>query len=396
MRISSFNIYDRITRGFQENLKKLFISQEKIASGKKINRPSDDVIGMSKVSDYKLHINKNEQYRRNIDEAIVHLSVTESTMDSVIDNLNRAYELALTGINGDENAESRAAIAKEVQELYDQMLNFGNSRFRDKYIFSGYKTDTKTFDNNEIYQGDNGRTELLIDRDVKMAINFTGDTAFSFHLSEEIVVDDSEGANVANAVNTTANGATFETYRVEFIAGSPVDYEIYNNDTGVLVASGTYTSGAPISFTDGTNNIDITIADDLGAASPGPKVGDTFYIAPGGDNLNVTFFESLDLLKRGLNNNDVPVSTLAMGTFGYAISSANNIRTEIGAKMNALDSHIDRNEDNVLSWKSTLSHIEDADITETFSEFTRIEVALQALRNTGAKILSQSLFDFLR
>jgi len=42
-----------------------------------------------------------------------------------------------------------------------------------------------------------------------------------------------------------------------------------------------------------------------------------------------------------------------------------------------------------------LSNTEDDDIAGTISELTKIQVSLESLRASGAKILSQSLMDFL-
>ncbi len=105
MRIANSIMYDRMTRGFQENLRKLIDVQEKLASGKKINKPSDDLIGISKILDYKLSINKNDQYLRSIDDAESFLEYTDSIMSSVSNSLIRVRELALTAANETESAE---------------------------------------------------------------------------------------------------------------------------------------------------------------------------------------------------------------------------------------------------------------------------------------------------
>jgi len=149
-----------------------------LASGKKINNPSDDVPGMMKVMDYKVSINEIEQYRRNIDEANQHLSYAETTMSSVTNALTRAGELANQASTGSQNADTRAAIAEEVANLRDEIMSLANSKFRNKYIFSGFRTDTESFDTGFNYQGDSGEVNVLIDRGAVMAINIPGDEVF--------------------------------------------------------------------------------------------------------------------------------------------------------------------------------------------------------------------------
>ncbi len=55
-----------------------------------------------------------------------------------------------------------------------------NSRLQNRYIFSGYKTDTESFDPGYNYQGDSGEINILIDRNAAISINIPGDTAFSY------------------------------------------------------------------------------------------------------------------------------------------------------------------------------------------------------------------------
>ncbi|KAF0121540.1 MAG: hypothetical protein FD151_1176, partial [bacterium] len=43
-----------------------------------------------------------------------------------------------------------------------------------------------------------------------------------------------------------------------------------------------------------------------------------------------------------------------------------------------------------------LSNTEDADMAEIASELAKAEAVLQALRQSSARVLSQSLLDFLR
>ncbi|RJR15183.1 MAG: flagellar hook-associated protein 3 [Nitrospiraceae bacterium] len=178
MRITSFTIFNQLTRSLSDNLRSMSRLSNMLASGKKINNPSDDVPGMMKVMDYKVSINEIEQYRRNIDEANQHLSYAETTMSSVTNALTRAGELANQASTGSQNADTRAAIAEEVANLRDEIMSLANSKFRNKYIFSGFRTDTESFDTGFNYQGDSGEVNVLIDRGAVMAINIPGDEVF--------------------------------------------------------------------------------------------------------------------------------------------------------------------------------------------------------------------------
>lgn len=178
MRITSFAIFNQLTRSLNDNLRSMSRLSNMLASGKKINNLSDDVSGMMKVMDYRVSINEIERYKRNIDEAYQNLSYAETTMTSITNALTRAGELANQASTGTNTADARAALAEEVANLRDEIMSLGNSKFRSKYIFSGFKTDTPSFDAGFNYQGDAGEVNVMIDRSTMMAINIPGDQVF--------------------------------------------------------------------------------------------------------------------------------------------------------------------------------------------------------------------------
>lgn len=178
MRIGSFTIFNQLTRSLNDNLRTMSRLSNMLASQKRINNPSDDVSGMMKVMDYKVSINEIEQYRRNIDEANEHLSYAETTMSSVSNALTRAGELANQASSGTQNADTRAALAEEVANLRDEIMSLANSKFRNTYIFSGFKSDTQSFDATFNYQGDSSEINVMIDSNATIAMNIPGDQVF--------------------------------------------------------------------------------------------------------------------------------------------------------------------------------------------------------------------------
>jgi flagellar hook-associated protein 3 FlgL len=180
MRITSSMIFNQVTRSLQRNLKALADPSERLSTGKRINKPSDDPTGMSRAMDYKARIEENEQYMRNTDDAYSFLQYADTVMSSVANSLTRAKELSIQGATETQSAESRASIAEEVAGLRDEMLAAANSKLRDRYIFSGFKIDTAPFDASYIYQGDSGEMNVMIDRTATAAVNITGSKAFSY------------------------------------------------------------------------------------------------------------------------------------------------------------------------------------------------------------------------
>lgn len=176
-------LYDQFNRYLQQNMTDLSTVQNRISTGKKIDKPSDDIVGMSKVMDYRLGITMNDQYARNMDNATAQLELTDTTLTTVNTTLSRAKELALQAVNGSQTAADRAIIANEMKSLRDQLVGLGNTRFGDKYIFSGFQTTKRAFDINTggeyVYQGDTNNININVAKDTSIKENVTGDIAFS-------------------------------------------------------------------------------------------------------------------------------------------------------------------------------------------------------------------------
>lgn len=179
MRITTFTLFNQLTRSLNDNLRSMSRLSDMLASGKKINNPSDDVAGMMKAMDYKVSINEIEQFKRNIDEAYSSLSFTDTSMSSMTNALTRARELVVQGSTDSVSTEDRVAMAEEIANLRDEIMSLANSKFKNKNIFSGVKTDTQAFDSSFDYQGDSGEVNVMIDHNATMAINIAGSEAFS-------------------------------------------------------------------------------------------------------------------------------------------------------------------------------------------------------------------------
>lgn len=341
MRITTFMIYDQLKRSFGSNLSRLSTLNSNLSSGKKIEKPSDDVLGMMKAMDYKLSISNNDQYKRNMDEAGTYLEFTEGVLTSVSEALIRAKELTLDGVSGARNAEARKAIGEEVAELRDHLLSLANSKLRDKYVFSGFKTDTLTFDSTTYaYQGDSGTINVMIDKGTLIPINVLGSEAFAYTLS-------------ASETITLDNG-NYITYSQ---AGTGIQVDIYDsNDTP-------------------TDTSDDALVESF-----------TFS----------NFVEMLDHLHSALDSNNVLKAQALLEPLNRGLDQVSNVRAGIGARLNRLDDQSNRLDDNTFDLTTFLSATEDADLVEVVSELSKTQAALQALRQSSAQFLSQSLLDFLR
>ena len=130
-----------ITSQLQQNLSRYEKANEQVSTGKRINKPSDDPIGVQKSLKLASQLAENEQYERNTDYTISWMETTDQALNSISNALQRANELGLQASNGTNSPEDQKTIAKEIEQLRAEIADIANTKFDGKYIFNGQKTD---------------------------------------------------------------------------------------------------------------------------------------------------------------------------------------------------------------------------------------------------------------
>jgi flagellar hook-associated protein 3 FlgL len=162
-----------------ENLLK---TQEQVVSQKRINKISDDPIGMGQVLGYRSNLATIDQYGENIDQGVTRLEFNELTLDLAFDLITTARRLAEDFSGPEVSVETRQAVAHQVKDLYDQVMQLANTKFNDNYIFSGHATDTTPFTRdanyNATYNGDDGQVRIVVAENVEVKIDADGRNIF--------------------------------------------------------------------------------------------------------------------------------------------------------------------------------------------------------------------------
>lgn len=145
MRITNQSLAALILADIQAAGQRVLTLQENLATGKRINRPSDDPAGASMVLNYKSRIASIDQFERNAGLALDRLASTESVLTQASDVFSRAYALAQKGASDASNGDVRVGIALEVDQLLEELLAQANSRADGRYLFSGTVDDQPAF-----------------------------------------------------------------------------------------------------------------------------------------------------------------------------------------------------------------------------------------------------------
>jgi flagellar hook-associated protein 3 FlgL len=156
--------------------------EERIATGKKVTKPSDDPVAFSAVSILKARQARLEQYDKTAQGLTQRLSTEDSVLTQVTNILTRVKELTVQASNDTYSTADRKAIAAEVTSLNSELVALANTKTGDgSYLFSGYLANQQPFSTTNgltAYHGDTGRLSLTIADDTEMEVSSSGHEVF--------------------------------------------------------------------------------------------------------------------------------------------------------------------------------------------------------------------------
>ena len=399
-RVSSNQVYRTGIGSILEAQSKLSRIQEQVASGKRIQNPSDDPGAAAEIVRLRSELNRVETYQRTADQAISSLSFEESAVAGAESVLQRARELAVQGANdGALNASDREIIAAEIDGLRDSLLNIGNTRNADgEYIFAGDKVNTAAFSESNgavTYEGSVGPRLVNIASGIRVQTNDTGATVFQGAAAgngqfEVSATGSNTGTGVVGATGFDGTFPGTENYTITFSSvGGQLKYAITGSTSGAIGAAQDYVSGEDITFAGVTVKIE-------GA----PEAGDTFAVTAGGTQ---SAFDTLTELSAALRTQgsaakDAQRATAvgqALQNIDASLGQINKVRTDLGARLNRVDEQISLNASFNFQIESTISKLEDLDFATAVTELNLQLVALEAAQQTYIKTQGISLFNYL-
>lgn len=103
-------------------------AQVEVATGKRIQAPSDDPIGSARVAELGRAQANEATWLRNIDTASALAARSDTVLTSVALSLERANELMIAASNGTLSDANRATIAGELREIATELAQLRDAR----------------------------------------------------------------------------------------------------------------------------------------------------------------------------------------------------------------------------------------------------------------------------
>jgi len=310
MRVSTALVFSRGVQNILDQQSKLLRVQEQLSRGEKNLRPSDDPGAASRILDLNEAVSQITQLNENANFSTQRLGLEESTLDGVVNVLQRTRELAIQSANtGVNDLAAQRAIAQELRQKLDEIFQSANTKdAAGDYLFSGFQSKTQAFTTdgagNYTYNGDQGQISLQIGTNRQVVVNDPGADVFQLiRTGNGVFTTDGSRTNSGMAQISTGTVTDQSVYQAQDFSinfTSATTYDVVNSTTGVtLLTAQTYVDGGAISF----NGVTVDI-------SGTPANGDIFTVNA---SRNQDIFTTLENLINDLEN---PAAGNVTGNFG--------------------------------------------------------------------------------
>lgn len=361
MRVTDKMGRDQVNRNLQKNRSEMTDLQNQAATQRRVNKPSDDPIAAARVLGARSEDRGTSQFLKNINYARSFLEFSDQSIGETADILVRLKELAIGQANdAGASADTRKVVAEEVGQAFNQIVQIGNRKLGERFVFGGYKTTSTPFSRAGEYMGDDGDMHIPIDKDATVAMNVPGDSVFLGRgiSADGLIRPRTEPPKSADELEQYQKN---ETLRKE---------DIKESQTAEVSLRG------PASIGDRS-----------------PREADT-VTGPEQNGLNV--FGVVKDFEVSLKTNDKEGIQDSIDRLDQALSQVILNRAQVGARIQHLNKTQESLQKSLVDNKSLASQMEDADLFQVVSDITKTDSALKATLETSGKILQPSLLDFLK
>ena len=208
MRISEYMKTSSVFNDINRTGERMMKVQNQLTSSKRIQRPSDDPGGTSRLLNLKAYLSRYERYEKNVGDASQWLIDTEFALDSILDMITNINNIMLQASSDTLSASERKILAGQMRETLEGLVQRLNQESGDKYLFGGTNNDTPPY----------------------TLSNEVEDESFTAAYDEAVELQNAD-LTAGSVVVTTIDGLTQYTEDVDYT----IDYE---NGTITVLGSG--------------------------------------------------------------------------------------------------------------------------------------------------------------
>ena len=405
MRTSTANTFDAGISSLQARQQELQAAQERLTTGKRVARASDDPAAAARAERAIASINRLDANQRSVEASRNALQQSESATGDAVNLMQQARTALVNAGNGSYTDSDRGVLANQLKQLRASLLEVANRTDGSSgYLFGGQGASQAPFvdaPGGVQYQGTPGA--IRGNQNENMPLSVDGAAAWMQAPTGNGIFETKPGPNLVTgaAASTTASievGSVTDpsqlalvpgtVYSVQFTGAGPTSaYTVLKNGVATGVAA-PFVSGQAIQV-DGMSF----------AVKGAPANGDTFQIVPSTPTQSI--FNTLD---RAISELQAPSRTPAQvaqtTTFGLrdldaTLGRMTSVRSEIGDAMNSLDGTESRFASQKLYSQTEQSNATDLDMVQGISDFQNQQTGYTAALKAYSMVQRLTLFQYL-
>jgi flagellar hook-associated protein 3 FlgL len=400
MRISSAQIYQLAVQNMLNQQAQLAKTQNQVATGKRVNKPSDDPVAAVQLGNLARAQSQNDQFGKNSTLVTSRLNLEEQALNDSNAVLQRTRELVIQANSATLSDADRQSIATELKARQDELLAIANRKDSNgEFLFAGLSTTTQPFVRGNAgsvqYQGDAGSRSIQVDAAMSVQDSDPGSRIFM-----DIAGGNGVFRTAATAANTGSgiidagsviNRAAWvpDTYTISFTSSSA--WQV-TNSAGTPVASGAYTgaSGSTIGF----NGVQVGMTGT-------PAAGDNFTVSPGGTRDIFSTMDGIIGALQGGAGNDAQraqfnsAMNASLQQLDQADAQFNTVHSQIGARLSTLGDMESARANQMTDLQTASSQLADLDYASSMSKMSQQLMGLQAAQQSYTLTAKLSLFNYL-
>lgn len=246
MRITSEMMVTGSMRRLQGRLERYERAQTALATGRWVNRPSDDPSQASRALSLRAALQSREQELRAATDATSLVNRADGELQGASAVLQRVRELTVRAANP-TNGDEQSAIVAEISELQEQLLSIANAEHRGRALFSGFQDAASVAQVAGVwtYQGDAGQIQRRVSDADRVQVNVLAADVFGFStgadtftmlddLKAAVTVDDKAAISGSLDRIDTALGHIFEGLAVLGASSARIEQARARTETSQL------------------------------------------------------------------------------------------------------------------------------------------------------------------
>ncbi|HTY01233.1 MAG TPA: flagellar hook-associated protein FlgL [Bacteroidota bacterium] len=187
MRITEGRIAYDILNSVNNAREKIVDLQGQLASGKRVQKVSDDPAASETIMRLQASLDRNTQYQKNVSDAQGFVDSASSSLDDLNSLLTQVQEILVQAENGQQTS-AVVALGNQVDGILQQAVSIANTQFNGKTLFGGTQTTTTPYalttnpgppaTTTVTYSGNSGAITYAVGDGATQQVNTSGANAF--------------------------------------------------------------------------------------------------------------------------------------------------------------------------------------------------------------------------